>query len=82
MVVCTHIYLSIVLFRWAEVAAKLTITFDNLTGDVLISSGVVAYLGAFTTAFRQVSRRVCIQWHAAFCYAYGHWHGWAQLWHY
>jgi dynein heavy chain, axonemal len=38
--------------RWMEAAQKLQITFDNLTGDVLISSGLVAYLGAFTADFR------------------------------
>uniref|UniRef100_A0A8B9VSH1 Dynein axonemal heavy chain 12 n=1 Tax=Anas zonorhyncha TaxID=75864 RepID=A0A8B9VSH1_9AVES len=27
--------------------------YDNLTGDVLISAGVIAYLGAFTAGFRQ-----------------------------
>ena len=29
------------------------IRYTNLTGDVLISSGIVAYLGAFTSAYRQ-----------------------------
>ena len=41
-------------FRWTEVAKQLGIKFTNLIGDVLVSSGVVAYLGAFTAAFRQV----------------------------
>ena len=41
--------------RWTEAAKALGIKFLNLTGDVLVSSGVVAYLGAFTSAFRQVS---------------------------
>jgi dynein heavy chain len=27
--------------------------FYNLTGDILISSGMIAYLGAFTMVFRQ-----------------------------
>ena len=36
-------------------AKQLGIKFTNLIGDVLVSSGVVAYLGAFTAAFRQVS---------------------------
>uniref|UniRef100_A0A8C0ZKV4 Dynein axonemal heavy chain 12 n=1 Tax=Cyanistes caeruleus TaxID=156563 RepID=A0A8C0ZKV4_CYACU len=27
--------------------------YDNLTGDILISAGVIAYLGAFTAGFRQ-----------------------------
>ncbi len=34
-------------------AKDLGIQFDNLTGDVLISAGLVAYLGAFTSAYRQ-----------------------------
>ena len=41
--------------RWSKAAKDLTIQYDNLTGDVLCASGVVAYLGAFTSAFRQVS---------------------------
>ena len=40
--------------RWTEVAKQLGIKFENLIGDVLVSSAVVAYLGAFTAAFRQV----------------------------
>lgn len=39
--------------RWGKAATSLGIQFDNLTGDVLISAGVVAYLGAFTSAYRQ-----------------------------
>ena len=42
-------------FRWQEQARVLSLQYTNLTGDVLISSGTVAYLGAFTSAFRQVS---------------------------
>ena len=38
--------------RWFAAAKSLQETYDNLTGDVLISSGVIAYLGAFTSAFR------------------------------
>ena len=38
--------------RWSATAKSLQETYDNLTGDVLISSGVIAYLGAFTSAFR------------------------------
>lgn len=33
-------------------AEKMKSEYDKLTGDVLISSGVIAYLGAFTSAFR------------------------------
>ncbi|XP_061590831.1 dynein axonemal heavy chain 12 [Cololabis saira] len=39
--------------RWSKAADDLQDTYDNLTGDVLISAGVIAYLGAFTTGFRQ-----------------------------
>nr|XP_025044359.1 dynein heavy chain 12, axonemal isoform X2 [Pelodiscus sinensis] len=39
--------------RWCNAANDLQNTYDNLTGDVLISAGVIAYLGAFTSAFRQ-----------------------------
>lgn len=38
--------------RWAAAAKSLQHTYNNLTGDVLISGGVIAYLGAFTAAFR------------------------------
>uniref|UniRef100_A0A3Q2QE68 Dynein heavy chain coiled coil stalk domain-containing protein n=1 Tax=Fundulus heteroclitus TaxID=8078 RepID=A0A3Q2QE68_FUNHE len=30
--------------------------YDNLTGDILISAGIVAYLGAFTSNYRQVDQ--------------------------
>lgn len=43
---CMHAY------RWSASARSLQETYNNLTGDVLISSGVIAYLGAFTSAFR------------------------------
>ena len=45
--------------RWSQAAASLQQLFYNLTGDVLISSGVIAYLGAFTAGFRQ---RCCEEW--------------------
>ena len=38
--------------RWSETAASLKIVYTNLTGDVLISAGMIAYLGAFTSAYR------------------------------
>ena len=41
--------------RWTEAAKTLGEKYNNITGDVLLSSGVVAYLGAFTVAFRNVS---------------------------
>uniref|UniRef100_A0A2K5HID3 Dynein axonemal heavy chain 3 n=1 Tax=Colobus angolensis palliatus TaxID=336983 RepID=A0A2K5HID3_COLAP len=38
--------------RWTEAARHLGIRYTNLTGDVLLSSGTVAYLGAFTVDYR------------------------------
>ncbi len=39
--------------RWTVAAANLQGVYDNLLGDVLISAGVIAYLGPFTLAFRE-----------------------------
>ncbi|KAK2851543.1 hypothetical protein Q5P01_007819 [Channa striata] len=39
--------------RWSKAADDLQNIYDNLTGDVLIAAGVIAYLGAFTASFRQ-----------------------------
>ncbi|KAK5646414.1 hypothetical protein RI129_004878 [Pyrocoelia pectoralis] len=38
--------------RWSNTAKELGVTYMLLTGDILISSGVVAYLGPFTLQFR------------------------------
>ena len=38
--------------RWTQAADDLQSIYDNLLGDVLISSGVIGYLGAFTATFR------------------------------
>jgi dynein heavy chain, axonemal len=40
--------------RWTENAKILGETYFKITGDVLISSGVVAYLGPFTVSYRNV----------------------------
>lgn len=40
--------------RWTDAAKNLGDRYINILGDVLLSSGVVAYLGAFTVDFRQV----------------------------
>ncbi len=40
--------------RWGKAALDLGNQYNNLTGDVLCAAGVVAYLGSFTSAFRQV----------------------------
>ncbi|GAB1599972.1 hypothetical protein Ahia01_000274700 [Argonauta hians] len=39
--------------RWTNAAQALGELYDRITGDVLLSSGVVAYLGAFTVDYRQ-----------------------------
>ncbi|KAK7169080.1 hypothetical protein R3I93_005162 [Phoxinus phoxinus] len=39
--------------RWSETACNLGELYNNLTGDILISAAIVAYLGAFTSSFRQ-----------------------------
>ncbi|KAL3161683.1 hypothetical protein ABBQ38_008782 [Trebouxia sp. C0009 RCD-2024] len=39
--------------RWTEVAEKLGKDYVNLTGDVLLSAGFIAYLGAFTGSYRE-----------------------------
>ena len=45
--------------RWNDAARELGETYTNLTGDVLVSSGLVAYLGAFTSDFRNEQ---CAAW--------------------
>ena len=42
--------------RWTEVAGELAIRLENVTGDVLVASGMVAYSGPFTKVFRQEIR--------------------------
>jgi dynein heavy chain len=38
--------------RWNSEAQRLSVVYVNLTGDVLISSGMISYLGAFTSKYR------------------------------
>jgi dynein heavy chain len=40
--------------RWTSQINELTHTYDHVIGDVLLSSSVIAYLGAFTFDYRQV----------------------------
>lgn len=46
--------------RWTEAARLLGIKYTNLTGDVLLSSAMVSYLGAFTVDYRVECQR---EWH-------------------
>ncbi|XP_028407226.1 dynein heavy chain 3, axonemal-like [Dendronephthya gigantea] len=41
--------------RWIQCAEDLGDTYNNIVGDVLLSSAIVAYLGPFTVEFRQES---------------------------
>lgn len=38
--------------RWLQSARELEYDFSTLTGDILVASGAVAYLGPFTSEFR------------------------------
>ena len=38
--------------RWTQAAELLGVRFTNLTGDIAVSAGVIAYLGPFTSTFR------------------------------
>uniref|UniRef100_A0A7N8WVR0 Dynein, axonemal, heavy chain 7 n=1 Tax=Mastacembelus armatus TaxID=205130 RepID=A0A7N8WVR0_9TELE len=42
--------------RWNEMAFNLGELYKNLTGNILISAGIVAYLGAFTSSYRQTEQ--------------------------
>ncbi|XP_075305326.1 dynein axonemal heavy chain 3 [Odontesthes bonariensis] len=46
--------------RWIEAARQLGVRYINLTGDILLSSGIVSYLGAFTVDYRKNCQE---QWH-------------------
>ncbi|XP_017878877.2 dynein heavy chain 3, axonemal [Ceratina calcarata] len=46
--------------RWQEAAATLGASLRNVIGDVLLSSGVIAYFGAFTIDYRN---KLISQWH-------------------
>lgn len=41
--------------RWSDIARELLQTLANVVGDVLLSAGIIAYLGPFNMIFRQVS---------------------------
>lgn len=45
-----------------QTSEELSETYHNIVGDVLLSAGVVAYLGAFTMEFRQVRENLIVIW--------------------
>ena len=38
--------------RWKQQSEELGLVYNGLTGDVLCSSGIIAYLGAFDSLYR------------------------------
>ena len=38
--------------RWMALSSSLATMYENVTGDILLSSGMVAYLGTFTSSYR------------------------------
>lgn len=41
--------------RWNSQINSISHAYDHIIGDVLISAGIIAYLGAFTLEYRQVN---------------------------
>ena len=39
--------------RWTHNVAQLSEDYENVTGNVLMSAGLIAYLGAFTSSYRK-----------------------------
>ena len=39
--------------RWSAASERLGELFKNVTGDVVLSSGVIAYMGAFLSSYRE-----------------------------
>ena len=40
--------------KWTGFTQELAVAYDNLTGDVLVSAGLMAYLGPFTSTYRDL----------------------------
>merc|ERR1711871_881981 len=38
--------------RWKQLSNELQATYDNVTGDIMLAAGVIAYMGAFTASYR------------------------------
>jgi dynein heavy chain len=38
--------------RWRETVTSLTVAYNNILGDVIISAATISYLGPFTAEFR------------------------------
>ncbi|CAM9175434.1 unnamed protein product [Chrysoparadoxa australica] len=44
---------------WARFSGELLCSFKNVTGDIMLASGVIAYMGAFTSGYRE---KALAQW--------------------
>ncbi|XP_022244308.1 dynein heavy chain 7, axonemal-like [Limulus polyphemus] len=53
--------------RWSFEAERLKTVYDNLSGDVILASGVIAYLGPYTASYRND----CVQDWVEYCLAKG-----------
>jgi dynein heavy chain len=40
---------------WTAKSKKLSVDYNNLTGDILVASGIMAYLGVFTSQYRNMA---------------------------
>jgi dynein heavy chain len=47
--------------RWGQFAKDLQVFYKKLTGDILISAGMIGYLGAFTAKFRELIAQQWVQ---------------------
>lgn len=47
--------------RWKALAETLSIDLINITGDVLISAGMIAYLGAFNSLYRDEVTQIWVE---------------------
>ena len=47
--------------RWGQLAKDLKVFYEKLTGDVLVSAGLMGYLGAFTAKFRELVAQEWVQ---------------------
>jgi len=47
--------------RWKQLSEDLSIDLVNLTGDILVSAGLIAYLGAFNSLYRDEILAIWVQ---------------------
>jgi len=47
--------------RWKQLSEDLSVDLVNLTGDILVSAGLIAYLGAFNSLYRDEILAIWVQ---------------------